>query len=212
MDNFLPQQYQADRKIAINHCYLKEQFSDREIILKEIATLVENEDFTLGEKVDLFEKQVGEMIGVKHVIGVNSGTDALRLGLIALGIGKDDEVITTPYTFFATIGAIMTTGAKPVFVDIGPDYNLNVANIEPRKNLLRLLAAYGRLDGDLRQRYPLLLAGGAGWHDEATRDICIREELSRRHRRRARHRRRLLARGTRGPPVAQRVRLQLRVG
>ena len=134
VDNFLPSQYLKDRIIPINHCYLREQFSDYNEILDDIADLVKNEDFTLGQKVDEFEEYISQMLQVKHVIGVNSGTDAIRLSLIALGIGPGDEVITTPYTFYATIGAIHTTGAKPVFVDIGEDYNIDASKIEQAIN------------------------------------------------------------------------------
>lgn len=128
--NFLPQQFDEMKKISINHNYLKEQFSDFKDIFKEIEKLVENCDYTLGRYVDEFEKSIGKMLGAEHIIGVGSGTDALFLSLKALGIGDGDEVITTPYTFFATVGAIAASGARPVFVDIGQDYNINAGLIE----------------------------------------------------------------------------------
>ena len=80
--------------------------------------------------MDEFEQSICKLIGAKYAVGVGSGTDALFLSLKALGIGEGDEVITTPYTFYATIGAIVTAGARPVFVDIGPDYNLDPDQIE----------------------------------------------------------------------------------
>ena len=77
-----------------------------------------------------FEKKIASLLKVKYVVSLGSGTDALMLSLKALGIKENDEVITTPYTFYATIGAIVTAGAKPVFVDVKEDYNIDVNKIE----------------------------------------------------------------------------------
>ncbi len=96
-----------------------------------IAEVVETQYFKLGPKVAEFEAQVAEYSGAKRAIGVASGTDALLLALMAHGVGKGDEVITTPYTFFATGGSVSRSGAKPVFVDIDPaTYNLDPGKIE----------------------------------------------------------------------------------
>jgi dTDP-4-amino-4,6-dideoxygalactose transaminase len=73
-----------------------------------------------GQQVSAFESAFAEFIGVKHVVGISSGTDALRLALLALGVRPGDSVITTPMTFIATVAAIVQTGARPVFVDIDP--------------------------------------------------------------------------------------------
>src|SRR3990167_1745152 len=130
--NFLPQQYTQDEKLKINHNYLSQQFSDCDVILKKIKQVVLNNDFTLGKPVDDFEKKFQDLLNVKYAIGVGSGTDALFLSLKALGVQKGDEVITTPFTFYATIGAIVTAGATPVFADILPDYNINPDQIESK--------------------------------------------------------------------------------
>ena len=82
-----------------------------------------------AREVDKFEQNISSMIGSKYCIAVGSGTDAIRLSLLALGIKLEDEVITTPYTFHATIGAIATAGAKPVFVDCDEDFNIDAEKI-----------------------------------------------------------------------------------
>lgn len=128
--NYLPGQYEETGNHSINHNYLGDQFSDYREIINEIEKLVKRCDYTLGKSVDEFEDNIKEITGSHFAIGVGSGTDALFLSLKAAGIDKGDEVITTSYTFFATIGAIVTAGATPVFVDIREDYNINPNLIE----------------------------------------------------------------------------------
>ena len=128
--NYLPKQYIRNKKLKINHSYLIEQFSDYKKILVEIEKVIKKGHYTLGKDVDEFEKSLSKRMGAKFAISVGNGTDALFLVLKGLNIGKNDEVITTPYTFIATVGSIVTAGAKPVFVDIKDDYNIDEKKIE----------------------------------------------------------------------------------
>jgi len=130
MKNFLPIQYKKTTKLKINHSYLVEQFHDYSKIFKEIAKIVKKGDYTLGQKVNDFEKNFAKRTGAKFAIGVGNGTDALYLSLKAFNIGSGDEVITVPYTFISTVGSIATAGAKPVFVDIKDDYNIDETQIK----------------------------------------------------------------------------------
>jgi dTDP-4-amino-4,6-dideoxygalactose transaminase len=130
--NFLPEQYNRTGILPINHNYLTQQFSDYAVIFEELKQVVIKGDYTLGVHVDNFENDFKKITETKHAIGVGSGTDALFLSLKALDIKEGDEVITTPFTFYATIGAIVTAGAKPVFADIENDYNINPKQIEKK--------------------------------------------------------------------------------
>lgn len=96
-----------------------------------IQNVLKTTAFIQGPDVKQFEEEVSSYLGVKHSVGLNSGTDALLLGLRAMGVGPGDEVITTAFTFFATAETISMLGAKPVFVDIEPDtFNIDCAKIE----------------------------------------------------------------------------------
>jgi dTDP-4-amino-4,6-dideoxygalactose transaminase len=111
---------------------LKAQYNNlKPEIDNAIAKVLNSGQFVLGENVEKLQKEIAEHCGVKYGVGVASGTDALILSLIALGIKEGDEIITTPYTFIATTEAIAKVRAKTVFVDIDPDiYNLDVKQIE----------------------------------------------------------------------------------
>src|SRR5579871_4073407 len=93
----------------------------RDRVDREMAAIHKNTAYIGGPHVEAFEKEFAQFLGVPHVIGVGSGTDALRLALMALDVGPGDEVLTTPMTFIATAASIIQTGAKPVFVDVDAD-------------------------------------------------------------------------------------------
>lgn len=109
----------------VRYSPLAQQFADPEEIFDELRLLVASGDFTLGKPVQEFEEAFASILGVKHAIGVGSGTDALKIPLKALGIGPGDEVITCANTFYATVGAIAEVGAQPTFVDCDDDFSLD---------------------------------------------------------------------------------------
>ncbi|SHE96344.1 dTDP-4-amino-4,6-dideoxygalactose transaminase [Seinonella peptonophila] len=113
---------------------LKAQFETiREDIQAAAMRVLESGAYIMGSEVKALEEEVAAFCGVKHAIGVGNGTDALLLALKAQGIGAGDEVITTPFTFFATAEVIAELGATPVFVDIDPKtYNIDVKKIEAK--------------------------------------------------------------------------------
>ena len=98
-----------------------------------LGRVLDTNGFILGAEVAALEKELAEYCGAKHAIACASGTDALLLALMAYDVGFDDEVITTPYSFFATVSSVTRLGAVPIFVDIDPNtYNLDVSQIEER--------------------------------------------------------------------------------
>ena len=104
-------------------------------VLNAIKDVFDSKQFIQGPKVIELESMIKEYCDVKHAIGVSSGTDALIVSLMAMGIGHGDEVITTPFTFFSTGGSIHRVGAKPIFVDIDPvSYNIDINQIEAKIN------------------------------------------------------------------------------
>ncbi len=113
---------------------LKAQYeSIKDEIGAAIKQVIKESDFILGKQVNLLEEELGRYLGVKFAVGVASGTDALVLSLVALGIGHGDEVITTPFTFIATVESISRVGAKPVFCDIDDlTYNIDANKIHEK--------------------------------------------------------------------------------
>ena len=111
---------------------LKAQYAQiRAEVLPVIESVCASQHFILGEHVRAFEAEVARYCGASAGIGVSSGTDALLLALMAFGIGAGDEVITSPFTFFATAGTIARTGARPLFCDIDPEtFNISAAAVE----------------------------------------------------------------------------------
>lgn len=118
-------------EVKVPWSYLPYQFDENCFadIFANMKALVESGDYTLGTPLSKFENSFAKALKVKHAIGVNSGTDALKLALVALGIGHGDEVITAANTFIATVGAINEIGAIPVLVDCTDDFCLDTAQV-----------------------------------------------------------------------------------
>lgn len=121
----------------------------KEEILKVFDELSSTGNYVLNPKLKTFEEEFADYCGTKFSVGVGNGTDALFLSLLALGVGSGDEVITAPNSFIASAGAIGTLGAKPVFVDVGSDYNMDPDKIEaaitPRTKALMPVHLTGRI-------------------------------------------------------------------
>lgn len=116
--------------MKVRYSYLKQQFDNCDDLWEELKRFVPTGDFTLGKPLVEFENRFASLIGTKHAIGVNSGTDAIKLSLKGLGIGYGDEVITTANTFVATVGAIMELGATPIFVDCNDTFCMDTSKLE----------------------------------------------------------------------------------
>lgn len=130
---------------------LKSQYRALESeIGRRIHTVLEHGQYIMGPEVAELESRLADFVGVKHCITVASGTEALLISLMGLGVGRDDEVITTPFTFVATVEVIVLLGAKPVFVDIEPDtcnidHRLIEAKITARTKAIVPVSLYGQV-------------------------------------------------------------------
>jgi dTDP-4-amino-4,6-dideoxygalactose transaminase len=100
----------------------------RDSVINAMTKVIDDQAFILGEPVERLEREVAQLSHTTHAVGVANGTDAILLALRALNVGRGDEVLTTPFTFFATAGAVHNVGATPVFADIDPDtFNISTA-------------------------------------------------------------------------------------
>lgn len=120
----------VNMKYQVPYNYLPEQFRSHETFFELWKPVLESGDFTLGTYVEHFEKKFADYVGSKYCIATNNGTDALILGLKALGIKSGDEVITPCNSFYATTGAIVAVGATPVFTDVDDRYQMEIKDIE----------------------------------------------------------------------------------
>ena len=160
---------------------LKAQYADiRQEVLDALTRVLESQHFILGPEVEAFEKEVSVFTGCSHAIGCASGSDALILALLALDIGRGDEVITTPFTFVATAGSIARVGAKPVFVDIDPGtFNISPRAIEkaitPRTKAIMPVHLFG-LSADMNEINALAGARQIAVIEDAAQAIGARYE------------------------------------
>ena len=118
--------------MKVRYSYLPEQFKNCNDLWNKLKKFVSTGDFTLGKPLNTFEKKFAKLMDTKYAIGVNSGTDAIKLCLKVLNIKPGDEVITAANTFVATVGAITELNAKPVFVDCNDTFCMNVDLVEKK--------------------------------------------------------------------------------
>jgi aminotransferase EvaB len=124
--SYLLEQFSTEKKDAMKVSYTDlPKGTNVDEVLTALREQLKVCNFTLGPEVSQFEEKFAKLCQTRYAIGLNSGTDALLLSLKSLGIGEGDEVITAPNSFIATAGAIAMAGARPVFVDVGDDYNIN---------------------------------------------------------------------------------------
>jgi dTDP-4-amino-4,6-dideoxygalactose transaminase len=129
----------------------------RDEVLAEITEICESGYYVLGPKVAAFEKALAEYCGSRYALGVSSGTDALLVSLMTLGIGRGDEVLVPTFTFFATAGCVARLGARPVFCDIDPaTHNLDVGQVEEKLTMQTKAVIPVHLYGQLADMRPLL--------------------------------------------------------
>jgi dTDP-4-amino-4,6-dideoxygalactose transaminase len=137
---------------------LKAQYAIiKDEVMRAIADVCESQMLCLGPLVKKFEAEIAAYCGCKYALGVSSGTDALLVSLMALGIKPGDEVITSPFTFFATAGCVARLGAKPVFVDIDCDsYNIDTNRIEEKLTKKTRAIVPVHLFGQVAQMKPII--------------------------------------------------------
>ncbi len=140
----------APAAVAIPLLDLKKQYATIRDEVKRVADeLFESQMFILGPRVEAFEKAVAAYVGTRHAVGMSSGTDAQLAAMMALGIGPGDDVVTSPYTFFSSAGAVARLGARPVFCDIDPaTFNVDAAKLEkaitPRTKAIQPVHLFGQ--------------------------------------------------------------------
>jgi dTDP-4-amino-4,6-dideoxygalactose transaminase len=169
----------ATTEIAVPLLDLTAQYRPlRDEILAAIARVCDSQRFILGAEVEAFEREIAAQLEIEHAIGVSSGTDALLVSLMALGVGPGDEVITPDFSFFATAGCVSRLGATPVFVDIDPStFNVDPASaaraIGPKTRAIVPVHLFG-LPADMDPLIRLAQARGIHVIEDAAQSIGAR--------------------------------------
>ncbi|MCX6551150.1 MAG: DegT/DnrJ/EryC1/StrS family aminotransferase [Acidobacteria bacterium] len=150
----------------------------RDQIIEVVTRVCDSQRFIMGPEIEGLERELAAFLGVKHAVGVSSGTDAILLAMMALGIGPGDEVITSTYSFFATAGCVARLGATPVFVDIDPvTYNMDPAGVAavmtPRTKAIIPVHLYGQ-SADLDPIVELATRAGVPVIEDAAQAIGAR--------------------------------------
>ncbi|HMI55488.1 MAG TPA: DegT/DnrJ/EryC1/StrS family aminotransferase [Gemmatimonadaceae bacterium] len=122
----------------------------RDSVVNAMTKVIDEQAFILGEPVERLERELAQLSHTTHAVGVANGTDAILLALRAMNVGRGDEVLTTPFTFFATAGAVHNAGARPVFADIDPDtFNISTqamaAAIKPSTKAIIAVDLFGQM-------------------------------------------------------------------
>jgi dTDP-4-amino-4,6-dideoxygalactose transaminase len=168
-------------RLAFPFLDLKAQFAlIQGEIVAAVTKVLESQHFILGPEVETFEREVASLTGCEHAIACASGSDALILALLALEIGRGDEVITTPFTFLASAGSIARVGAKPVFADIDAQtFNISPEAIEkvitPRTRAIMPVHLFG-LSGDMGKIEEIATVHGLPVIEDAAQAIGARHE------------------------------------
>lgn len=140
--------------MRVEYNYLKYEFKNTKKIFSEWSKLIKSTEFTLGSYVDKFEEKFKNYIGSKYCISTNNGTDALILSLKSINVKRGDEVITVCNSFYASAGAIVACGAKPVFVDCDENFQMNINDLKKkitRKTKVIMPVHWGGASPDMRQ-------------------------------------------------------------
>lgn len=160
--------------MRVRYSYLRQQFENCDDLWQQLKEFVPTGEFTLGKPLAEFERRFAALIGTRHAIGVNSGTDALKLSLKACGVGYGDEVITAANTFVATVGAIAEIGAKPVFVDCDDTFCMDVSKVEaaitPKTKAIMPVHYTGYMT-DMRKLLPIAKKHGLAVVEDACQSI-----------------------------------------
>jgi dTDP-4-amino-4,6-dideoxygalactose transaminase len=169
----------ASQKLQLPFLDLKAEFANiRAEVIAAVLGVLESQRFILGPEVEALEADIARLVGSRFAIGCASGSDALLLALMALEIGPQDEVITTPFTFVATAGSIVRLGARPVFVDIHPDnFNLDPEQVKkaitPRTRAILPVHLFG-LSADMDEILEMALAKRLAVVEDAAQSIGAR--------------------------------------